>query len=185
MPPTRPSEAILSCPTRPTVHTLPRRVVVALGAATSGLQFTGRPARVVDVIGLLVMVRSPTTPAAVVRLLVRPAPGLGGAASALPTGQHSGVLQASEHRLWMEMPLPVTHRLNLLVDLAHEARFRTTRRQVVSALAVHRLPKTRLALARAYDDYLQLTARDARIAGRPLAAVLDPASPKPGRRPMV
>lgn len=184
MPPVPRGLRLSRCPQVPTVHTLPPPVVARIRLALFQLQGTGRSPRHHDVVGMLVTLHAPTTGRGLVRLLTKPHADLRGTVARLPTGRQDGLLRPSERQLWMRLPLPVTHRLNLLVELAHDEEFRTTRRQVVSALAMNRLPMATPALMKSFTRYLSLTARDARVPGRPLAAVLDGAPPRPGRRPM-
>jgi hypothetical protein len=81
------------------------------------------------------------------------------------------------------LPAPVSHRIDLLVNLAgRPAGERILRRGLVSALVTLRLPDDMAAILDLVSDYLACTAEDARVPGWPLKRVLDPEPPDPGRR---
>jgi hypothetical protein len=179
-----PLRTLPHCPQWPTSHTLPRAVVSRLDRATWQLRGTGRPARRQDVLGLTIMFFAPTKAAELVTLMTTPHPALGGTVAALPSGRYSGVLTESNEQLMAWLPSPVTLRLNALVAQVHDQGFRASRRQLVSALALHALPRASAPIVVAFDRYLDAPARAAQVPGRRLREVLTLEPPKPGRRPM-
>lgn len=81
------------------------------------------------------------------------------------------------------LPPPVTHRLDLLVASANDgSAARALRRDIVSALVTLRAPDTGADGYELYRRYLECSAEDARVADRPVEAVLSLERPKPGRR---
>jgi hypothetical protein len=70
------------------------------------------------------------------------------------------------------------------VDQLQRDGFRATRRQVVSAIALHSLPHDRIGLVEAFERYRTATAAAAGVKGRPVSEVLSLTRPKPGRRRM-
>jgi hypothetical protein len=81
------------------------------------------------------------------------------------------------------LPAPVSHRVDLLVNLAGQpAGERILRRGLVSALVAMRLPYDVAAIVDLVSDYLDCTAEDARVPGWPLKRVLESEPPSPGRR---
>lgn len=171
------------CPEWPTSHTLPKAVVTAIERCMWRLRATGRPARRQDVLGLAIMFFAPGTPSELIAIMTKPHPQLRGTVGNLPTGRYRGVLTANSEQLMVRLPSPVTLRLNALVDQLLDQSFPATRRQVVSAVMLHCVPRKADELADAYDLYLVAPAGTAAIPGQPVSTVLSLDRPKPGRRP--
>jgi hypothetical protein len=172
------------CPEWPTSHTLPRVVVVALERAMVSLRAGGVPARLQDILGIAVVVLAPETPEELIALMTKPHAQLKATVAALPPGRYQRALGSPDEQLMVRLPSPVTLRLNALVDQLQSVGFRTTRRQVVSALALHRIPRDREGLLNAFELYRTATAGAAGVKGRPVSEVLSLTRPKPGRRRM-
>ena len=178
--PTRP---LTRCPQWPTSHALPQPVVVALERARERIRLSGRPARTQDVLGLTIVFFAPEGAAALRRTLTTPHPQLRATAAGMPKGRQSRTLTANTEQLMLRLPSPVTLRLDALVADLQAEDFRATRRQVVSGIVLHCLPRQSASLAIAFDQYIIAPARIAQVPGRPLREVLSQDRPRPGRRP--
>jgi hypothetical protein len=133
---------------------------------------------------MAIVVFAPESAAELIAIMTKPHPRLGGAPAELPTGRYHRAITLQTQQLMVRLPSPVTLRLNALVSLLHEADFRASRRQLVSAIVLHRLPRGAQALSQAFDSYRTAPASAAGITGRPLNEILSQTRPKPGRRPM-
>lgn len=173
------------CPELPTQHTLPRAAVERLEFALWRVRGTGRAARAQDIVGLLILFYLPEQPRRLVELLTRPHSALRSSVAELPTGRYRRALTKDSEQIMLRLPSPVTHRLNGLINSAHDLEFRTSRRHVVSAAALHCIPQSTKELADALDQYREAPARAARLPFESLDYILDPRPPNPGRRPML
>lgn len=179
-----PNKRLADCPLWPTSHTLPREVTAHLEWWMWRLRGTGRSARVQDVLGLTILFFAPEDAVSLIRLMNRPHVALRGTVAELPTGRHRRGLSPHSEQLMMWLPSPVTLRLNLLIEVVHDRKVRTTRRQMVSALVLHAIPTSLPRVCEAYDRFPDVQARQAAVAGLPTGRVLSLSKPKPGRRPM-
>jgi hypothetical protein len=177
------SVALGKCPRLPTTHTLSGPVTSRLDFLTWRLQGLGRDARPHDVVGLLVL-RAPESPRRLIKLLTTPDPALRTTVAALPPARYRRVLSRNNQQVMMWLPAPITLRLNRLIAVVHDAEFRTSRRQMVSALILHTAPSTPTALLRAFDVYRAAPASRAALSGDPPSTVLTLTPPNPGPRPM-
>jgi hypothetical protein len=143
----------------------------------------GRDARPADVVAMLI-VNAPTTAPALTALLTRHHRLIGGTVAGLPGGRRRRIPTGTDEQLMMWLPAPVTLRLNRLIAIVHDSDFRTSRRQLVSALIIDKAATGRAKLTKAFDDYLTTPAHQAAVPGEAQSTVLRQARPKPGRRPM-
>src|SRR4051812_26650781 len=99
-----PNRPLVKCPAWPTSHTLPRAVVRHIEVATWRLRGTGRPARREDVVALALLFFAPDEPDALIRLMTRPHPDIGGAVADLPTGRYRRQLTRNTEQLMLRLP---------------------------------------------------------------------------------
>ena len=91
-------------------------------------------------------------------------------------------LQDTEERsIGVSLPVPLSRRLDLLVERAERAGARAYRKDIVAALILA-APENSQELLELFTRYRKATAGDARLAGEPRAAVLRLQRAKPGRR---
>ena len=81
----------------------------------------------------------------------------------------------------LSLPLPVSRRLDLLLDRLEEDGARAYRKDLIGALILA-APEATGEPDDLVRRYRRALARDARV-GRDPASVLDPSRPRPGRRP--
>lgn len=81
----------------------------------------------------------------------------------------------------VSLPLPVSRRLDLLVECLEDEGGRAYRKDLVGALILA-APESGQELDELVRRYRRALARDAKVAGD-AAAVLDGRRPRPGRRP--
>jgi hypothetical protein len=81
----------------------------------------------------------------------------------------------------LSLPLPLSRRLDLLLDRLDEDGARAYRKDLIAALILA-APESVSELDDLVRRYRRASARDARV-GRDASAVLDPSRPAPGRRP--
>jgi hypothetical protein len=109
------SQSLWDCPRWPTSHTLPQPVVSTLDRARFALNEAGIPARMQDVLGIVILVLAPEAPKELRQLMMKPHPRLKSSVAAFPTGRQRRRRGSSAEQLMVRLPSPVTHRLNLLV----------------------------------------------------------------------
>ncbi len=178
------NQSLWDCPKWPTSHTLPRPVVVVLEHAVRGLGAAGISARMQEVLGIVILVFAPDDPKELRQLMLKPHPQLKACVADLPAGRYRRRRGSGTEQLMVRLPSPVTLRLNLLVQVLHDSGFPASRRQVVSAVALHALPTRPAPLVEAFEQYRAATAGKAAVTGHPRKAVLSLQPPPPGRRPM-
>jgi hypothetical protein len=171
-------------PLCPTQHTLPSGVVARLDRLVSTVRRRGRDVKRQEVLAALITLRAPDTAQDWLELLSRPHSLLGTSAAELPAGRESRKLAADNEQVMLRLPSPVTRRLDLLIDLVQERGVRTSRRQIVSALIVHRSPSGVAEALQLIDAYCVTPAFGAAVPGRPILDVLSEDRLPPGRRPM-
>lgn len=182
---TVPRQTLLTrCELWPTQHTLPTTALHLLDELAGELTSHGRNATRQEVLAAIVVHRAPVRLDALLVLLRRPHPALGGPAFALPPGRRKGRVALGNQQVMMRLPSPVTRKLDYLLDVVQHAGYPLTRRQLVCALVFHRRPPLGRANLRLYLQYCNTEAREAAVTGRPLAAVLSLEPLPPGRRPM-
>jgi hypothetical protein len=184
MPTVQRRQLLTRCKPWPTQHTLPTVVLDLLDQLAAELTSHGRKTARQDVLAAIVVHCAPDRAEALVALLRRPHPALGGPALALPPGHANGRVASGNQQILMRLPSPVTRKLDYLLDIVQHAGYSLTRRQLVCALVVHKRPAPGRANFRLYTRYCNTEARQAAVAGRPLAAVLSLERLPPGRRPM-
>jgi hypothetical protein len=178
-----PHTPLPQCPYWPTSHTLPRVAVERLDLAVWRLNLAGRPARRRDVLGIVIVLCGPQDAMKLRAILMKPHRSLAGTVSGLPPGKFQTLIAEHNQHLMVRLPSPVTLRLNALVAAQHGLGFETSRRQIVTALLMHALPRTQTALVSAFERYYIAPARAAAIPGRPATEVLSLVHPRAGRRP--
>ena len=80
------------------------------------------------------------------------------------------------------LPLPLSRRLDLLVERTELSGARVYRKDILAALVLA-APESPSELAGLFARYRTATAGDARVTDHPRSAVLERDRPKPGRRP--
>jgi hypothetical protein len=94
----------------------------------------------------------------------------------------SRLLQDTEERpIGISIPIPLSRRLDLLVERAERAGARAYRKDILAALILA-APENPDELLDLFSRYRTATAGDARVADQPRSAVLVAKRPKPGRR---
>ena len=89
--------------------------------------------------------------------------------------------ECPEMAVGLALPLPVTRRLDLLVEQLDADGTRAIRNDLIGALILA-APETAAELDKLVRSYRRASARDARV-GKRATPVLDPSRPRPGRRP--
>jgi hypothetical protein len=169
------TQPLLHCPQWPAMFALPEPVdALLVAAADAARAHSGWDVYRKHLVGALVMCRAPQT-ADELSALFRDFASTTRFGSSPPSLPRKNVT--------IVLPAPVSHRIDLLVNLAgRPGGERVLRRGLVSALVTMRLPDDVAAILALVHDYLACTAADARVPGWPLRRVLEPESPKPGRR---
>jgi hypothetical protein len=91
-------------------------------------------------------------------------------------------LQETEERpIGVSLPVPLSRRLDLLVERAERAGARAYRKDILAALILA-APESSEELLKLFTRYRKATAGEARLADEPRAAVLKLQRAKPGRR---
>lgn len=103
------------------------------------------------------------------------------ARAASPIDARRPLRDCPEMAVGVSLPLPVSRRLDLLVERLEAEGNRAYRKDLVGALILA-APESGSDLEELVRRYRRAVARDARVAGD-AAAVLDGSRPKPGRRP--
>jgi hypothetical protein len=89
---------------------------------------------------------------------------------------------AEQTSIGLTVPVPLSQRLDRLVNRAEQAGARVYRKDLVAALILA-APETPDELFQLFTRYRTATAADAALADEPRAQVLRLERPKPGRRP--
>jgi hypothetical protein len=173
-----PGTALRECNRVPTMHSLPAPVMARLERLTLKARFGGRRATSADIISVLVLYCAPEDGDELAQLLLQPTPR--DVREEIP--QPLAFLPAQRRMLWLRAP--ISHRLNRLVDRVQELGIRTTRRDIVTALILHKAPRSRGELAELYDRLQSANAGDAGLPGESARLVLGKRPPRPGRRPI-
>lgn len=159
---------ILECDRWPTSTTLARTTIIHLDAVVAALRATGAPVRRRDVVALLVLYPRIEDPLAQARSIEE---------------HRAAELRRSVKPLMLELPSPVSLRLDLLVDGVRQLGVAVYRRDLLGALISAEQPGEIGRLSELLDRYRGAAAGDAAVAGHELGEVLrtrrSPAGPRP------
>jgi hypothetical protein len=170
------AKPLLRCDQWPCMFVLPEPVDALLSAAAAAARRqTGRDFYRNHVIGALVTCMAPDTAEELLSLF---------RSYVASTRFDASPLTLPKKHVTVVLPAPVSHRIDLLVELAGKGNGeRMLRRGLVGALAYFHLPADIDDTLALLEDYLALTAKDARVKPWPVSRVLDLRTPRPGRRP--
>lgn len=170
------NKPLTSCATWAVMLVLPRRVDELLGDVVyDARSVRGDRIYKKDLIAALLMLKAPEHPDALAQLFWD---------YTSSTRFGTSPMLLAKVNLTAALPPPVTHRLDLLVAGAREAKAsRVLRRDIVAALVTLHAPETAAQGYGLYREYLDCTAEDASVSGRPLKTVLSLKRPPTGRRP--
>lgn len=87
----------------------------------------------------------------------------------------------AERRIGLDLPPPISDRIDDLIDVAEAGGERTTRKEIVAALILAARPN-QAELARLLKEYRLCRVRDARVREGPTAGVVPFPNPPPGPR---